>query len=64
MVVLILGIGFTAVEPLMEHDYQTAFWTIFGPLFFGLVGWIMYEIGHRRALQIKKNNMSINIYKN
>ncbi|EKK20952.1 glutamate/gamma-aminobutyrate family transporter YjeM [Fructilactobacillus florum] len=54
MVVLILGIGFTAVEPLMEHDYQTAFWTIFGPLFFGLVGWIMYEIGHRRALQIKK----------
>ncbi|USS85313.1 glutamate/gamma-aminobutyrate family transporter YjeM [Fructilactobacillus myrtifloralis] len=45
LIILILGIGFTAVEPLLEHDYQTAFWTIFGPVVFGLIGWLMYEFG-------------------
>ncbi|USS86678.1 glutamate/gamma-aminobutyrate family transporter YjeM [Fructilactobacillus cliffordii] len=48
LVILVLGIGFTAVEPLLEHDYQTAFWTIFGPVAFGLIGWLMYEVGLRK----------------
>lgn len=39
MIVLIVGIGFTAVAPIMSHDYVTAFWTIIGPIFFGLVAW-------------------------
>lgn len=45
MIVLILGIGFTAIEPILTKDYETAFWTIFGPIAFGLIGWIIYDIG-------------------
>lgn len=39
MLVLIIGIGFTAIAPILDHDYVTAFWTIIGPIFFGLVAW-------------------------
>ncbi|GBG93598.1 amino acid permease [Ligilactobacillus salitolerans] len=48
LVVLVGGIGFTCVEPLMEHDYQTAFWTIIGPVFFGLVAWVFYFFAEKR----------------
>lgn len=48
LVVLVGGIGFTCVEPLMEHDYQTAFWTIIGPVFFGLVAWLFYFFAEKR----------------
>lgn len=47
--VVALGIFFTCLEPILEHDYQTAFWTIFGPIFFGLVAWIFYTVGEKRA---------------
>jgi amino acid transporter len=39
LIVLIGGIGFTAIEPILQHDYVNAFWTIIGPIFFGLVAW-------------------------
>ena len=42
--VLALGIIFTCLQPILEHDYQTAFWTIFGPVFFGGVAWIFYDV--------------------
>ena len=43
LAVVIFGIIFTCLEPLLEHDYSTAFWTIIGPVFFGLVGWLLYH---------------------
>ncbi|PWG00887.1 glutamate/gamma-aminobutyrate family transporter YjeM [Levilactobacillus bambusae] len=49
MTVLILGMGFTALEPILEGDYQTAFWTIFGPVFFGIVAWIFYKWSGRHS---------------
>ena len=41
--VVAAGIVFTCVEPILSHDYMTAFWTAFGPIFFGVVGWILYK---------------------
>ena len=41
--VVAAGIVFTCVEPILSYDYMTAFWTAFGPIFFGVVGWILYK---------------------
>ena len=41
--VVAAGIVFTCIEPILSHDYMTAFWTAFGPIFFGIVGWILYK---------------------
>ena len=41
--VVAFGIIFTCLQPILEHDYATAFWTIIGPIFFGLIGWGLYE---------------------
>ncbi len=46
--VLVAGIGFTAVTPILDHDYQTAFWTIIGPIFFGLVAWAFLKYQTRK----------------
>lgn len=51
--VLAGGIIFTCWEPLQIHDYQTAFWTISGPLFFALVAWLFYRGGLRRQARMK-----------
>ncbi|MGV0167294.1 glutamate/gamma-aminobutyrate family transporter YjeM [Furfurilactobacillus sp. WILCCON 0119] len=37
------GICFTMIQPVLEHDYYTAFWTIIGPIFFGAVAWAFYN---------------------
>lgn len=42
--ILIVGILFTFIQPLTEHDYQTAIWTIAGPVFFAAVALIFYQI--------------------
>ncbi|MGR5573020.1 glutamate/gamma-aminobutyrate family transporter YjeM, partial [Limosilactobacillus fermentum] len=47
-IILIVGILFTFVQPLLEHDYQTAFWTIAGPFFFAIVALVFYQISARR----------------
>ncbi|KID42176.1 glutamate/gamma-aminobutyrate family transporter YjeM [Fructilactobacillus fructivorans] len=54
LIVLVLGIGFTAVQPILIHDYTTAFWTIAGPITFALVGWIMYEYNSRHSKKVAK----------
>lgn len=41
--VVAFGIIFTCLQPILEHDYAMAFWTIIGPIFFGLIGWGLYE---------------------
>ena len=43
-----VGIVFTCVEPLLEGDWVTAFWTAFGPVFFGIVAWIFYSRAERK----------------
>lgn len=42
LIILAGGIIFTCIEPIFEHQYDTAFWTIIGPIFFGAVAWIFY----------------------
>lgn len=51
LVVLVLGIVFTAIQPILEHDYMTAFWTIIGPVFFGGVAELFYLL---RKKNLKK----------
>ncbi|MBO8440960.1 MAG: glutamate/gamma-aminobutyrate family transporter YjeM [Firmicutes bacterium] len=52
-IVLALGILFTCVQPILDHDYMTAFWTAFGPVLFGAVAWIYYTI---REIKDKRQN--------
>lgn len=40
--VVAIGILFTCVEPILEGQYATAFWTAFGPVFFGIIAWAFY----------------------
>ncbi|WP_288700086.1 glutamate/gamma-aminobutyrate family transporter YjeM [uncultured Secundilactobacillus sp.] len=51
MIVLVAGIGFSCAEPLIQHDYVTAFWTIIGPVFFGLVAWGFLQYQQRAKRQ-------------
>ena len=46
--VVAVGILFTCVEPILEGQYSTAFWTAFGPVFFGVVAWVFYTIAERK----------------
>ncbi len=46
--VVAVGILFTCVEPILERQYSTAFWTAFGPVFFGVVAWVFYTIAERK----------------
>ena len=47
-IVVAVGIIFTCIEPLFTHDYSTAFWTAFGPVCFGLVGWGLYAKSEKK----------------
>ena len=46
--VIAVGIIFTCVEPILEGQYSTAFWTAFGPVLFGVVAWIYYTVSEKR----------------
>lgn len=49
--VIAIGIIFTCIEPVLDGDYLTAFWTAFGPVFFGVVAWIFYtRAEHKHVL--------------
>ncbi|GAY73686.1 putative amino acid permease [Lentilactobacillus kosonis] len=52
LIVLIGGIGFSAVQPFLDHDYQTGFWTIGGPIIFGLIAWLFLIQAHHRQRKI------------
>lgn len=47
--VVAIGIIFTCVEPILQGDPTTAFWTAFGPVLFGIIGWILYDIADKHA---------------
>ncbi|WP_412990359.1 glutamate/gamma-aminobutyrate family transporter YjeM [Pediococcus siamensis] len=55
LVVLTFGIVFTIIEPLLEHDLTTAFWTVIGPLFFGGIAWLFYDIRAKKYPHLNKN---------
>ncbi|WP_125572975.1 glutamate/gamma-aminobutyrate family transporter YjeM [Levilactobacillus huananensis] len=56
LVILVGGIGFTCLQPILDHDYMTAFWTIIGPIFFGAVAWIFYYNGQKRTVAETSTN--------
>ncbi len=44
------------MKKLFLIDYSTAFWTAFGPIFFGLVGWALYaHATHKQNEEIVSN---------
>ena len=45
--VIAIGIIFTCIEPCLSGDYMTAFWTAFGPVFFGIIAWCFYTYEER-----------------
>lgn len=50
LIILVGGIGFTCLQPILDHDLMTAFWTIIGPIFFGAVAWIFYRNGQKHSM--------------
>lgn len=50
--VLVFGILFTIVQPLLEGQYLDAFEMVIGPIVFGLIAWLMYNhYDHKIHLQ-------------
>lgn len=49
--VVAIGIIFTCIEPLFHGDWQTSFWTAIGPVAFGIIAWIYYDV-HTRNEEI------------
>ncbi|WP_172189642.1 glutamate/gamma-aminobutyrate family transporter YjeM [Lentilactobacillus kribbianus] len=48
LLVISLGIIFTIAQPILSHNYMSAFWTTIGPIFFGGVALIFYEVQTRK----------------
>ena len=48
-ITIFFGIVFTIIQPVLQHDAYTAFWTAFGPVFFALVGGIFYRHASRNV---------------
>ena len=46
--ILIIGIAFTFIQPMLEKDYQTAFWTLAGPVFFAIVALVFYHYAAKK----------------
>lgn len=40
--VITFAVIFTLIEPILEHAYMDAFWTIIGPVLFGIIALILY----------------------
>ncbi|GFP08142.1 hypothetical protein LHEJCM20397_17000 [Lactobacillus helveticus] len=47
-IIVCTGIIFTVLQPILEHRYATAFWTGFGPIFFGLIAYIFYRTSKKK----------------
>lgn len=47
-ILVITSIALTVITPFLTKDYFDGFWTAFGPVFFGLLAWIMFEIAEKR----------------
>ncbi|WP_010495805.1 glutamate/gamma-aminobutyrate family transporter YjeM [Ligilactobacillus acidipiscis] len=58
LIILAGGIIFTCVQPIIEHDYQTSFWTMIGPIFFGIVAWAFYSYSEKK---IAKEDINVTV---
>lgn len=47
-IVLALAVIFTLVQPIIEHAYMDAFWTIIGPVVFGVIALLMFDRYERK----------------
>lgn len=50
-IIVCTGIVFTVLEPIIEHNYSSAFWTAFGPIFFGFIAYLFYAISSKKNLK-------------
>lgn len=57
-VTIFFGIIFTIIQPVLQHDTYTAFWTAFGPVFFALVGWLFYRHANRKAVIVTQEELN------
>ncbi|MCR4781191.1 MAG: glutamate/gamma-aminobutyrate family transporter YjeM [Lachnospiraceae bacterium] len=47
--ILALAIGFAIIQPVFTGDVATTVWSVIGPIFFGVVAWIMYSRYERKC---------------
>lgn len=45
---IIISIALTIIQPFQQHDYFSGIWTLAGPVVFGLMAWIMFEVAEKR----------------
>ncbi|APX73155.1 glutamate/gamma-aminobutyrate family transporter YjeM [Companilactobacillus allii] len=57
-VVLALAVIFTVIQPIIEHAYSDAFWTVIGPIVFGAIALILYG-NYDRKQKAKKAKDSV-----
>ncbi|QBO37021.1 glutamate/gamma-aminobutyrate family transporter YjeM [Periweissella cryptocerci] len=50
-ILLVVSIAFTVAQPIIAKDYFGAFWTVIGPVFFGIVAWAFYAHGEKKQKQ-------------
>lgn len=53
---IFFGIVFTVIQPILQHDAYTAFWTVFGPVFFAITGWLFYRHATRKSASVVEVN--------
>lgn len=41
--------AFAIIQPALDGDYKTTFWSLIGPVFFGFVAWVIYRRYEKRA---------------
>ena len=46
--IVLFGIIFTCVEPFLQGDWVTGFWTVIGPIFFGSLAYAIYAKAERK----------------
>ncbi|MBU3851574.1 MAG: glutamate/gamma-aminobutyrate family transporter YjeM [Candidatus Paralactobacillus gallistercoris] len=54
MITLIIGDGFTILQPFLSQDWITAVATLVGPVGFGLIAWILYHTRSKRKSNATK----------
>ncbi len=57
LISMTFGVVMNIIEPLLSHQYSTAFWTVIGPIFFLVISGVMYHFGivHRAKRMIADN---------
>ena len=56
---LFLANAFAIIQPALDGDYKTTFWSLSGPVIFGLVAWIIYSKYEKRVGIQKESGKSL-----